>query len=733
MECKITVGIQEKHEVVYKKEFWSGSDEVWVDGKLFKKRPICLSTKCKVTIGEQEKHEVEFICGLRESFSMKPIVKVDGVQMKDGVQASTKDDKPFSIVSPKIRNQRDAEMAIASGVTAGVISIIITAVITTLSFFGMKTIPGVDVTFFFDIAVVIILVLGLKAKSRISACTLVLYFILCKIVLFAANPRVIGSSMIVTFVILVMLMNGARGTFAYWKYSEQKPKKFSWKILLSTLCILFLFVLSGIYQEMGNAPNENEGRVYSFKEDTDIFIDVVAEPLEVFPDQQIMLNYDLYTRYDTRYEGFEYEGDMTMFWQEVIPTKGDNIQREVIQRDGKKYVRARIKRMALFPLEEGVFTIDPGVVSVSIADNNTATQPARIAKSLVTPKIEISVNQFPTNTVPENFTYSAGEYEISSAFDIDLNGVVIFTVTLTGVGNIRQTQLSEFDFGKDFTELSYEENVVLEYDEQNRVKGTKNFIFRLLPSHIGKLNLPMITFIYFDPNAASFEEIHTEPLDIDINTIPDVAFTVETPGSRLMLIFDVSGSMIARDYEQKTRLEIGRSILNKVVEKSAVDFIGLTVFASEMKMLSDFTNDKSNILDKVETAQTGIMTDGSAFGDTLYDAMKKLIRHDQNSNKQIIVVTDGSEDNATHVNSLLAAHWLADAGIPVHIVALFHHGEVPFSVDTPGIGERTINVVIDVEEDVLKEICKITGGSYYWVESEDQINSVIDDLIKKIS
>lgn len=412
MEFKITVGGTEKHEVVYKKDFWSGADQVWVDGKLFKKRPVCLSMKCKVTIGEQEKHEVVFICGLKEYFSMKPGVTVDGIRRDAAAQETTEDDKPFSTFRPKIRNQKDAEMAVISGVTAGVISIIITSIFVALPFFGMKTIPGIDATVFGDILIMTILVIGLAAKSRISACVLVLYFILSKIALLAANPDAIGSSMILTLIFLAMFINGARGTLAYWKFSEKKPKRFSWKILFSAFLILAILGFFGTmqgpdgtgpaadetwWQDLGNeiatleidgVPSDNATRIVGRPSKTEydggLFAVVEISPTKLKIGEKASVIYMLFTRYDTRYEGFVEQLDIGTM-EGAVNDLGDDREGQTVRVMGKRFIAAKIADYELTPTQAGTQEIGLGglLVTVRVKDEETGEIPEERSEAAI--------------------------------------------------------------------------------------------------------------------------------------------------------------------------------------------------------------------------------------------------------------------------------------------------------------------------------------------------------------
>jgi hypothetical protein len=99
--------------------------------------------------------------------------------------------------------------------------------------------------------------------------------------------------------------------------------------------------------------------------DDNIFMRVTPSASTVFTNQQLILTYSLLTRYDTRYEGFVDEPETSGFWIEEFPMD-QNVGRDTETVNGKKYVRADVKKIALFPTAPGQYTIKPGVVKTSV-------------------------------------------------------------------------------------------------------------------------------------------------------------------------------------------------------------------------------------------------------------------------------------------------------------------------------------------------------------------------------
>ena len=92
---------------------------------------------------------------------------------------------------------------------------------------------------------------------------------------------------------------------------------------------------------------------------------MVADKTQIHMGEQSVLKYDVYTRYDTRYNGFKVKPDCPGFEVTPIKVESEKIERTVT-RDDKRYVKAAIHEMILRPLEVGVHKIDPGSIKVSV-------------------------------------------------------------------------------------------------------------------------------------------------------------------------------------------------------------------------------------------------------------------------------------------------------------------------------------------------------------------------------
>ncbi len=103
-----------------------------------------------------------------------------------------------------------------------------------------------------------------------------------------------------------------------------------------------------------------------------VFIEALADKKEAAVDEPVKVTYKLWTRYDTRYEGFEKEPELRDFWiEEKLFDKNPSTEQE--RRSGKRYVSAAVREMTLYPLREGELVIRPGILHASIREEQDSS------------------------------------------------------------------------------------------------------------------------------------------------------------------------------------------------------------------------------------------------------------------------------------------------------------------------------------------------------------------------
>lgn len=209
----------------------------------------------------------------------------------------------------------------------------------------------------------------------------------------------------------------------------------------------------------------------------------------------------------------------------------------------------------------------------------------------------------------------------------------------------------------------------------------------------------------------------------------------QTEGIDIVLALDASGSMAAEDFKMEgqryNRLEIVKRVVEEFIQARRHDCIGLVAFGRLAYTVSPLTTDHAWLVTNLKRIELGLIQDGTAVGSGIASSVARL-KSTRAKSKIIILLTDGM-NNAGRVDPSTAARAAKAFGIKIYTIGAGTKGYVPFPVrDFLG---RTIyqNVLIDLDEETLKQIAAMTGGRYFRAsdtESLRQIYQEIDSLEK---
>ncbi len=207
---------------------------------------------------------------------------------------------------------------------------------------------------------------------------------------------------------------------------------------------------------------------------------------------------------------------------------------------------------------------------------------------------------------------------------------------------------------------------------------------------------------------------------------------VTSEGVDIMMILDVSTSMLAEDFKPNNRLYVAKEELKKFVQRRVNDRIGLVVFARYAYTQCPLTLDYGVLLNFVDQIEIGVV-DGSAtaIGMAIATAANRLRESDAKS-KVMVLLTDG-DNNAGEIDPLTAANIAAAYDVKIYTIAAGRPGNAMYPVQDPIFGKRYIYQPTNVDEESLRQIAERTSGKYFRARSGDELNQIyatIDQLEK---
>ena len=182
-------------------------------------------------------------------------------------------------------------------------------------------------------------------------------------------------------------------------------------------------------------------------------------------------------------------------------------------------------------------------------------------------------------------------------------------------------------------------------------------------------------------------------------------------GRDLVLAIDISGSMQQLDFsgdgQSKTRLGVVKTVAGDFIERRTGDRIGLVLFGSRAYLQTPLTFDRNTVGVMLQEAAVGLAGKQTAIGDAIGLSLKRL-RESNNSNRVLILLTDGANTGGT-MAPVRAAELAANDGMRIYTIGI---GAERMGIDAQ-TGATIITPATDLDENTLFTIADLTGGAYF--------------------
>ena len=220
---------------------------------------------------------------------------------------------------------------------------------------------------------------------------------------------------------------------------------------------------------------------------------------------------------------------------------------------------------------------------------------------------------------------------------------------------------------------------------------------------------------------------------------PQFLETISDPrqeGHELMLVIDLSGSMLAEDFERGgeriNRLEVIKPVIKDFIGKRPNDRIGLVVFAGKAYTLAPPTFDHDWLGRLVDNLRIGLMEDGTAIGDGLGVALSRMEHTKPTttnttavgapSEKGFVVLLSDGGNNKGLLKPPQSTAIAKSRGIIIYTIGAGKDTAAPYPIfDEMGakIGYRRI--LSDLDEPALRDMAEETGGQYFRADNTEAV------------
>ena len=200
-------------------------------------------------------------------------------------------------------------------------------------------------------------------------------------------------------------------------------------------------------------------------------------------------------------------------------------------------------------------------------------------------------------------------------------------------------------------------------------------------------------------------------------------------GIDIIIVLDISFSMMAEDMNPGTRLDSAKTVIQNFIDGLNSDRIGLILFSGESYTQVPLTLDYNLLKQEVSQVQTSSdISMGTAIGVAISNGVSRL-RHSKSP--VMILLTDG-ENNRGNISPETALSIAKQFKIKIYPIGVGSQGRVrvPTKYKDAFGRERTNYIMIEskMNEDLLKKIAQETGGQFYLARNKSSLNSIFEEI-----
>lgn len=204
--------------------------------------------------------------------------------------------------------------------------------------------------------------------------------------------------------------------------------------------------------------------------------------------------------------------------------------------------------------------------------------------------------------------------------------------------------------------------------------------------------------------------------------------TTEVEGREVVLVVDVSNSMLAEDVTP-SRIERTRYAISRLVERMKEDRLGIVAFAEEAEVVLPITGDYKMAEAMVKRLSPSLIAhQGTDIGEALEVALLSFTESTKESKSRVVIlITDGEEHNQ---RTEAAIEQAVAEGVMVCAIGIGTPEGTPLKINGELIEDEDGKMVVTkLGEPLLQHIAEATGGIYTRSRND---NFGLEDIITRL-
>lgn len=243
-----------------------------------------------------------------------------------------------------------------------------------------------------------------------------------------------------------------------------------------------------------------------------LFVEASPSRSSLYVGEPLLLTYYLYTQTGVQDLAFSEAPQFTGFWTEDLERPEQPVG-EVVTVEGQAYRRFAVMKKLLYPTRAGKLTIPASTMRIAVPAQGFFDVGSVVERA--TKPIAVQVKPIPDE---EGFGGAVGRFKASASLDrpsVALGEAATFRFKVEGSGNLKWIERSPELTVQGAKVYPPQTKSQLE-TSQNGITGSRSWEYVLVPETAGDLEVPALTFTYFDPSVGRLTQSVTTPLSLHV-------------------------------------------------------------------------------------------------------------------------------------------------------------------------------------------------------------------------
>lgn len=269
----------------------------------------------------------------------------------------------------------------------------------------------------------------------------------------------------------------------------------------------------------------------------DVFIKASVDKQKPYQGEQVIITYKIYTTVPISQINISKISSFPGFWSKSLLNDNDPLKQSNEVINGKEYVVAELRKIALFAQRSGEIKIEPMelecVAQVKVEGSRTRdpffdsffNDPffnrnyQNVELKIESNPVSVDVRPLPAEGRAIGYAGAVGSFTLSSEIDrseLNANEAINLKITISGKGNLELIDALPVVFPPDFE--TYDPKITNNISKSaNGISGSRVFEYLMIPRSQGEFQIRPVQFSYFDPARQAYSSLSTPAYTIKVN------------------------------------------------------------------------------------------------------------------------------------------------------------------------------------------------------------------------